>query len=161
MVSGQSYTAIHYNLSPSHQQKERPVPTDAKWEFFSYCIIWIKEAYYVIMHKAKHVLYRYFPKNSKLWDGLIQAMIVTLLTSYCPWVFSGSCWVFPGSCLCGSGPLWVIGGNQNWTFWQARLPLSFLIRQRTQMSLFVTDVPGCGSRCYFMEAFYNNFRKKK
>jgi hypothetical protein len=28
------------------------------------------------------------------------------------------------------------------------------------MSLFVTDIPGCGSSCYFMEAHYN-FRKKK
>jgi hypothetical protein len=29
------------------------------------------------------------------------------------------------------------------------------------MSLFVTDIPGCGSSCSFMEVHYNNFRKKK
>jgi len=63
--------------------------------------------------------------------------------------------------VCGIGLLWVIDGNQNWTLWQTRLPVSFLIRQHTQMSLFVTDVPGCVSSCYFMEVFYNNFRKKK
>jgi hypothetical protein len=28
----------------------------------------------------------------------MQVMIVTLVTSYCPWVFPGSCWVFYGSC---------------------------------------------------------------
>jgi len=68
---------------------------------------------------------------------------------------------FLAHAVCGSGPLWVIGANQNRIFWQARLPVSFLIRQRTQMSLFVIDVLGCSSSCYFMEVFYNNFRKKK
>jgi hypothetical protein len=66
--------AIHFNSICCETYLETVLhlylPKYTMMNFFQF-IIWKVEDHLIIAHKVKHVLYRYFPDNLWLWQGII------------------------------------------------------------------------------------------